>query len=217
MRLPLLLVVALVEAKKKAAPLPPEPEPALAWQFAVAVVCVLVLIMLFPALKRKLRTFDGALEVSALSHQMWTCNLVLQYWIGHTKILPAAVDVLMLPCGVQHALGAVLATKAVLYKEEFRARYAFALINALYFIGGPIVTEGLHWWGIMTLTLTLTLILTLTLTLTRWGFITLTLGYEHGRQYLVPWQFPINHLLYIPSILSDISLVFYTSREVKQD
>ena len=144
MRLPLLLVVALVEAKKKAAPLPPEPEP-LAWQFAVAVVCVLVLIMLFPALKRKLRTFDGALEVSALSHQMWTCNLVLQYWIGHTKILPAAVDVLMLPCGVQHALGAVLATKAVLYKEEFRARYAFALFNTLYFIGAPIVTEGLHW------------------------------------------------------------------------
>jgi hypothetical protein len=39
-----------------------EPEPALARQFAVAVVCVLVLIMLYPALKRKLRTFDGALE-----------------------------------------------------------------------------------------------------------------------------------------------------------
>ena len=36
-------------------------------------------------------------------------------------------------------------------------------------------------------------------------------------QYLVPWQFPINYLLYIPSILSDIALVFYTSREVKQD
>ena len=72
--------------------LPPEPEPSPAWQFAVAVVCAIVLIMLFPALKRKLRTFDGALEVSALSHQMWTCNLVLQYWIGHTKMLPAAVD-----------------------------------------------------------------------------------------------------------------------------
>ena len=50
--------------------------------------------MLYPALKRKLRTFDGALEVSALSHQMWACNLVLQYWIGHTKMLPAAVGLM---------------------------------------------------------------------------------------------------------------------------
>jgi len=165
------------------------------WQVAVGAVCVLLLIMFFPALKRKVSTFDGALEVSALSHQLWTCNLVLQYWIGHTKMLPAAVDVVMLPCGIEHALGAVLATKALLYKENFRARYVFALIDLLFFIGGPVVTEGLHWWG----------------------YITLTLGYEYGYQYIVPWQFPINYLLYIPSILSDISLVFYTSRGAKQD
>ena len=33
-------------------------------------------------------------SVSALSHQMRACNLVLQYWIGHTKMLPAAVGLM---------------------------------------------------------------------------------------------------------------------------
>ena len=150
--------------------------------------------MLLPALKRKLSTFDGALEVSALSHQLWTCNLVLQYFVGHMKLLPAAVDPAMLPCAVEHALGAILSTKALVYKEKFRARYIFAFVNLLYFIGGPIVTEGLHYFG----------------------FITLKLGYEFGYQYLVWWQFPINYLLYVPSILSDIALCFYYSRD-KQD
>lgn len=181
----------------KSVPAPPPPEPMLS-PSNVVVACgaiVLVSIVLrLGALKRKVSTFDGALEVSALSHQLWTANLALQYFVGHMKLLPAAVDPVMLPCAVQHALGAILASKAILHKEKYQARFVFAFINLLYFIGGPVVTEGLHYWG----------------------FITLELGYEYGYQYLVPWQFPINYALYIPSILSDIALCFHTSRDRKR-